>query len=215
MNYDFNNAVRSNSISIEAIKVHASNHIEELQDLIKNQKALASNSEDEQKVEKEKNANSADDMDSMVFDLVLFSAISSMFSANFAFIGAFNSSSTAACLEGACLIMEDRDNATKGKLYDYPQGRVSFKGKKEIIDEGFNLVSKNKKKTLNKNKDEDKKCMHEILDMTKKLEKEGIKYIEVNTDKNIYDSLKKANEEAKYSGGVIRHTPNTYVYGNA
>lgn len=213
MNYDFNKVVRSNSISIEAVKDHAKSHICELEDFINRQKAIAANSEEEKNIDDDDKVDS-DFTDGMILNMVLFSAISSLISGNMVFLNAFNGSSAAAYLEGAALIMEDRDNALAGKLYDYPKGRASFKGKKSIVDKGFNIVSKSKKKCLNRDKKADRRCMYEILDMSKKLEKEGISYIEISEGSNIYDCLKKADKEKAYSGGLVRHYDG-YLCGNA
>jgi hypothetical protein len=102
-----------------------------------------------------------------------------------------------------------RDQAAEGyrsrKLNDYPEGRrqcaleaASRMGKK------FNLVSANQNNRLSFDAQADLACMYEIIDMLDRLEKEGVRAIQIDRQEPVYDALKQKTK--KKSGGDMHRS---------
>jgi len=199
MNFDFNSAVAIKTLPTDSIRAKAIEQLEAVKrslkaEAVKAKEMFNQTAEDD---EDEEEVKEPEFFDSIVCDFALMGPLSSFLACNFSIFQGFN----AALLMTLGEVFEsskiEPELAREGKLYDYPLGRAQFiiGNKVEDVDDDFNLVSKRMKLGFGATPKAEKKRMYEILDMVDKIEKQGMKNVEVNEKSSIYDDLKSVAED--------------------
>jgi len=216
MNYEFNHAVNTQSISTSSIRFKAIEQLAEIKEQMKAEVAALKDFNETSGLE-EVEEKESDFFDAFIFNLVSIGPVSAMIAAHFAVFGAISASVLGTAVGAFTAAVDNRDAAKKAELFWYPEGRRSFKIGDDAseVEEDFNLVSSGSKERLSKFHNENKKQMYEILGMLKKLEDEGVDFVEVKEDGNAYDALKTAKKMSSMIGSFGRQDVEVYNYAVA
>lgn len=141
------------------------------------------------------------DMGGLLMGLVaghmLGAAIGHAVSAKTGLSATFNHIPFGAILETAATLRDEKANGYRQrKLDDYPEGRricalmAASKAKRK-----FNLVSANENARISSDDEANMACMHEIIDMLDRLEKEGVTTLRLNEKDNVCDTLRRTHKK--------------------
>lgn len=109
----------------------------------------------------------------------------------------FNDIPFGAILEAATTLQDEKASGYRQrKLDDYPEGRrICALIAARKATRKFNLVSANENTRISSDDEANMACMHEIIDMLDRLEKEGVTTLRLNEKDNVYDVLRSTHKK--------------------